>query len=160
MPRAALGVAVKVDDLKEFGRDLKALGDADLTAEFVDANVSAAELIVARARVKAAGEGRQAKAAAKTLRAVKSRVRSEVVLGGTKAPWALGSEFGANQRKPRKRTSGTYQGFNQFKAWRGAGESAGYFLYPTIRASQDEIEEQYLNALDGIVAKAFPTQGA
>jgi len=159
MPRAQLGVAVKVDGLKDFSRELKALGDKDLSAEFTRANVAAADLIVERARVRAAGQGRQAKAAARTLRAVKSKVRAEVVVGGVKAPWVFGSEFGAQQNKPRRRTSGSYRGFNQFKPWRGSGANAGYWLYPTIRASADDIVDQYVPDVDELMSKAFPTAG-
>lgn len=160
MARTKLDVAVEVEGLKPFVKELKALGDADLSAEFKDANVAVADLIVERARARAAGEGRQAKAAAKTLRAVKSKVRAEVVMGGTKAPWVFGAEFGAQQDKPRARTSGTYRGFNQFKPWRGSGENAGYFLYPAIRASTDDVVDLYGERLDELVSKAFPDKGA
>jgi len=160
MARTKLDVAVEVEGLKPFVKELKALGDADLSAEFKDANVAVADLIVERARVRAAGEGRQAKAAARTLRAVKSKVRAEVVMGGTKAPWVFGSEFGAQQDKPRRRISGTYRGFNQFKPWRGSGENAGFFLYPAIRASTDDVVDLYGERLDELVSKAFPDKGA
>lgn len=160
MARTKLDVAVEVEGLKPFVKELKALGDADLSAEFKDANVAVADLIVERARARAAGEGRQAKAAAKTLRAVKSKVRAEVVMGGTKAPWVYGAEFGSYQDKPRRRTTGTYRGFKQFKPWRGSGENAGWFLYPAIRASTDDVVDLYGDRLDELVAKAFPDKGA
>lgn len=144
---------MKVDatELDDLARDLQAA-----KIDIQPANVSYAQLVVARSRVKASGEGRQAQAAARTMRVVKSAVRAEVTMGGPKAPWAPGSEFGAGQGRPRRRTSGSYRGFNQFKPWRGAGASAGYFMWPTIRATEDEGAEMTLNAVDEALAPVFP----
>lgn len=51
-----------------------------------------------------------------------------------------GAEFGSS-RSP------------QFSPWGGNGESAGYFLWPSIR--MDEIVEQYAEALDRALDKAI-----
>lgn len=69
-------------------------------------------------------------------RAVRKRVRLDDTVRSTR------------QRKIR--------GWNQFKLWRGAGENAGYFLFPTIREEGDQMVEVYGNAIDRLMSKAFP----
>lgn len=46
-------------------------------------------------------------------------------------PYILGAEFGGG-RRPTTR---------QFPPWRGKGETAGYMLYPTLRAETDDNSE-------------------
>ena len=41
-------------------------------------------------------------------------------------------------------------GWNQFEPWRGNGEGAGYFLFPAIRSSREEIIEAYLDEIERI----------
>lgn len=48
------------------------------------------------------------------------------------------------------------RGWNQFLPWRGIGESAGYAIFPTIRESQVEIVELYLDEIGSITRRAFP----
>lgn len=49
---------------------------------------------------------------------------------------AFGAEYGADKNKRRVVTHfGYYQGWNQFKSWRGSGSTAGYFMWPGIRAA-------------------------
>lgn len=60
---------------------------------------------------------------------------------------AFGAEFGANQNQRRQRSSGSYAGFNQFKAWSGSGIGAGYFMWPGIRKAADEGVELLADAV-------------
>ncbi len=94
--------------------------------------------------------------ASRTVPAFRSGVRSEVSFGGSKFPEAAGVEFGAVRNVLRQRSTGSYRGWNQFKAWKGNGSDAGYALFPAIRSSSDEILELGGKAIDDISRKAFP----
>lgn len=61
--------------------------------------------------------------------------------GGTTQQLWGGYEFGSNK-------------FKQFPIWSGRGQrggSAGYFIYPTLRAEQPHLIGQWLNAFDRIL---------
>jgi hypothetical protein len=61
--------------------------------------------------------------------------------GGTTQQLWGGYEFGSNK-------------FKQFPVWSGRGPrggSAGYFIYPTLRAEQPHLIGQWLNAFDRIL---------
>lgn len=140
----------KVDatDLDGLSSGLKEIS----ASEFEDFQPAAALRIVQRARGRAQGEGRQASSAARTMHAVKAEIR----IGGPKAPWAAGSEYGAQQNQRRLRRTGTYRGFKQFKAWRGAGEKAGYWLWPSIRQEAPGTLDLVSDEFDEKTKKAFP----
>lgn len=53
-------------------------------------------------------------------------------------------DFGATAVQVRGRITG----WNQFKPWRGSGSNAGYFLWPAIRSSADEIQKLMLDAVE------------
>jgi hypothetical protein len=132
----AAGGTVKVTGLAELRKALKAIGEEKSLAEV---NHRIATEIVSGARGRASS--RMESSAAGRLRASKSAVSSRVILGGK--PYDLGAEFGAGQNKPRSRKSGSYLGYNSFKPWRGNGEGAGYFLYPTIRDNREALQQAY-----------------
>ena len=48
------------------------------------------------------------------------------------------------------------EGWNQFRSWKGNGPTAGYALYPTMRAHETETIEIYGQAVDQIMTDAFP----
>jgi hypothetical protein len=56
----------------------------------------------------------------------------------------------------QSRVTGRVRGWNQFRPWRGSGSAAGYWLYPAIRAHNDEIVDEYGDAIDRITKRAFP----
>jgi hypothetical protein len=145
---------VEVRGLRDFRKDLKQLNDKQLESDLKDVNQSVARLVVDRARARATSS--MERRAASTLTASRSGARSAVALGGARFPGALGAEFGAGRDRPRQTARGTVRGWNQFKEWRGSGRTAGYFLHPAIRASEDEIVELYGAGLDKLTAKAFP----
>lgn len=118
--------------------------DAELASEVKDANVEAADLVVTRARAKAASLGGVAAKSAPSLRSARTAASAKVRLGSASAPYALGAEFGGGRSKKTR----------QFKPWRGSGGGAGYFLYPTIRGSRADIVELYAKALDRITRAA------
>lgn len=49
-----------------------------------------------------------------------------------------GAEFGGRRRATTQ----------QFLPWRGSGTGAGYFLWPTVRGMEDQIQDRYSEALD------------
>lgn len=64
---------------------------------------------------------------------------------------AFGHEYGANQNIPRQGARGTYLGYNQFPAWKGSGETAGYAMWPGIRKASEEGVETLADAVTKIL---------
>lgn len=64
---------------------------------------------------------------------------------------------GGGQQVRLERTAGgavkTIRGWNQFKPWRGNSDSAGYFLWPAIRQSREQLLETYADAIDQLIAQ-------
>lgn len=141
---------VTVEGLNSFIREMKKV-EPSLVVQIAEANFDAATEITDAARKKAEGigwPGSARKAAEGTLKASKSARRAMVRLGGAKAPYALGAEFGAKRYK-------------QFAPWRGNQWSGfdsgvGYFLHPAIRESWPAAREAYLTRIDLIMKQPFP----
>lgn len=151
-----IGSTLGVEGLDELRRELKRLESGDLSGRLKDANRKVAELVVGRAETRARMLGRQAAAAAESLKAARQAARAVVSLGSARVPFALGAEFGARRNRERRTDRGPMLGWNQFPEWTGSGAAAGRFLYPTIRDSQRDVEELYMDELDAITADAFP----
>lgn len=172
---------VRVDGLADLRRELKRLGGTNFTNELKQANYDVASLVAERGKRAGRATGRKNVArAANTLRPMKQAAKAVVAMGSKDTPWAHAAEFGTKHNVPRhvqprtvttfraggagggetrtERTTrgGTVLGWNQHAPWRGNGEQAGYFLWPTIRESADEIREQYEDALLKMTGKAFP----
>jgi hypothetical protein len=154
MPRVRTG-DVQVEGLAELSRVLKSM-DSDLARELRLANKSAAGIAADAAQSRALSIGGIAAKTAPTIRASAGVKSASVGFGGASAPWGAGAEFGAARDRQRQRSSGTYVGYAQFQPWRGSGRSAGYFVYPSIRANEDRIVEQYEDALGDLIRKSFP----
>jgi hypothetical protein len=148
------GAGVRVEGLDAFRRELRKLGDKGLVDDLKDANFEVASRVVLWAQARTST--RMEQAAAKTLRPSRNQRAAQVTLGGPKAPFAAGAEFGAIRNIPRRTLRGEVRGWNQFREWRGNGRGAGYFLYPAIRDNTDEIVDTYGDAIEKIAAKAFP----
>ncbi len=54
------------------------------------------------------------------------------------------------------RVTGVVIGWNQFNEWRGSSNQAGYFLYPTLRASTDDIVIKYATEMEKQLRPVFP----
>lgn len=111
----------------------------DLDREIERANTKVADLVADEARATARGLGSTAARVSGSIVVVDQGESAVVELGGG-YPEAAGAEFGANQ-------------YPQFQPWRGAGEDGGYFLYPAIRANEDQIDHEYTEALDGAMTR-------
>lgn len=150
----AINAGVKVTGLQEVRSALKRCEDADRQAELKQANFDVAELVVREGRSGASGVSSMAARAAETLRAGRQLAKATVTLGGARAPFALGAEFGAGRDVRRGNVGGNPprpgRGWNQFMGWRGNGEDAGYFLYPAIRENTPEIVDRYGDAIERI----------
>ncbi len=133
---------VEVQGLDDFRRELRRLG-SDLPRELADANFQVASLVTQRAKARASGASRGARKSAESLSAARTQATAKVRMGGSRYPFAAGFEFGSIR-------------YPQFPAWRGSGEGAGYWLYPTIRAENDRIIDIYGDLIDAIAARAFP----
>ena len=146
------GGTIAVQGLDELRRELKKL---DLTDDLKQANYDAAELVVRSAQSRASSK--LERKAARSLKPSRAAAKAVVTGGGAKAPFFGGAEFGAQQNRKRTSPSGrTFLGHNQFQPWRGSGSTAGYFLYPAIRAETARIVEIYGDAIDRITKPAFP----
>lgn len=148
--------SIKVAGLDELRRELRRLDTPGLVDELKTVNYDVAEQVVGWAQANAARWGPMDQRAAATLSAARAQKAARVRLGGARAPFAQGAEFGAGHNKPRPTARGTVRGWNQFRSWRGNGADAGYWLYPAIRDHTDEIVERYGDGLERITAKAFP----
>lgn len=135
---------VAVEGLDELRRELKKLDDAGLTDQLKDANKAVADLVVQRAQAKAST--RMERRAAGSLRSARQAARAVVKGGSASVPFFGGAEFGSLR-------------YTQFRPWTGSNSQSGYFLYPAIRESTDDIVELYGDEVMKISAKAFPDQG-
>lgn len=140
------GASVKVAGLRELRAALRRLDDRSLLKELGSANARIADLVVSKARGNASSAMEQS--AAGRLKASKAVASARVILGGK--PYDMGAEFGAGRNQRRSRSTGSYLGFNQFKPWRGSGGGAGYFLFPAIRDSRDELIEAYAKGIERV----------
>lgn len=133
----------------------KALADfgPEVRKELRKANYEVADDVADEAQGRALSVGGVAAHVAPTIKASAGLKSAGVALQGDAA---AGAEFGANRDGQRKRSSGTYIGYRQFKPWRGAGSNAGYFLYPTIRDNADQIKDTYQRDIDRLTARLFP----
>ena len=147
---------IEVTGAREFRRELKKLDHPALTNDLKDVNFRVAEHVRVAAVAKASGQGRMVERAAGTLRASRVATRAALMLGNKATPFAAGAEFGAAQNKLRSTARGPRLGWNQFEPWRGAGRSAGYFVYPAIRQETTQIVEMYGDEIQRLANKAFP----
>jgi hypothetical protein len=113
------------------------------------------DIVVRRAKSKASALGLHQQRAAATLRSAKQAARAVVTLGRERLPYGMGAEFGAIRGEPRGVNRPTRPPWNQFLPWWAKGNT-GYFLFPAIRDTRNEITDLYMKRLDEITKPAFP----
>lgn len=139
--KAGVVAVAGLDDLR---RELRKLDDAGLTDDLKDANKRVADMVVSRAQTNASTP--MERRAASSLRSARQAARAVVRGGSAKVPFFGGAEFGSLR-------------FTQFRPWTGSNSQSGYFLYPAIRESTDDIVDMYNDEIMKISAKAFPDKG-
>jgi len=133
---------IRVEGLKDLTRELRK-ADRDFPKQIRLVNLRIATDVANEARSGATSLGGVAAKAAPSIRALAQQSRAQVKLGSDRYPYALGAEFGSLR-------------FRQFKAWRGSGQSAGYFLYPAIRKESPQIIASYSRMVADVTRAAFP----
>lgn len=154
--KQSLTINVRIDGVRETLAAFRQL-PKDANAALRERSQELSELLAGRIRAAGEAEGEQAALLAGTVKARRDRV-PVVQVGGTRrlgnpaAPayrLLFPSEFGMNQRsgwygKPRYDMSiGT-----QYKPHSGQD---GYWIFPTVRASEDEIGDAWNRAADDII---------
>jgi hypothetical protein len=128
---------------------LKAL-PKDASEELRGASMDIAQDVATRSAGEARGQGGVAALVAPTIRVARDRIPAVRMGNSTRIDpdrtgdrqtigdimW--GAEFGGRRRSTTQ----------QFLPWRGSGSGAGYFLWPTVRAMEDQIQDRYSEALD------------
>lgn len=139
------------DEISGLRKALRAV-PREAQGELRKASLVIADRVAGKASGRARGVGGVAKYVAPTIKARRDRV-PKIVMGSTKrlpgrrgkgqtvgdVMW--GAEFGARVHR-------------QFQPWRGSGQGAGYFLWPTVRDESDETIERYGEALLSAVDKS------
>jgi len=139
---------IRVRGLRELIRDLRALDDGALGREVRGVNLSFARRIVPMVQARYSslyptvdGGG------AGSIRATAGVDRATVVIGGASAPYMPGQEFGSNR-------------YRQFFPWTGKAPSGvgsvGRFLYPVLREEVPDLMDEYVEAIDQVLSRAFP----
>lgn len=130
------GQAFRVEGLPELDRALDRLRH-DAPDELREADEEVAGEIADQAQAAGFALGGVAAKAAPTV----SASGGNVGFGGVE--YAAGAEFGGRGRPTTQ----------QFKPWRGSGEGAGYFLYPTIRRNDDRIADMYVDKINRLIER-------
>ena len=139
MARQTSGDTIRVEGLPELQRGLKQL--EGMERELSKTNKSVAKLVAENAQAAAYSLGSTPAHVAPSLKATARATYAAVTLGGGQYKMAAGAEFGSDR-------------YAQFKPWRGTGEGAGYFLWPTIRRDEDRIVTEYEHGIDDLLRRA------
>ncbi len=148
-------IRLDVEGLDALRRELRRLdAGSEWTDELKDVNKDVADVVVTAARRRAFTPLQRK--AAQSLRASRQAKRAQITGGGARFPFFGGAEFGAGQDRIRHAGGRTFRGYNQFDPWTGSDAGAGYFLYPAIRASRQQLVDMYGDAIEDITRRAFP----
>ncbi len=154
--RTGLVVTLRIQGVRETLRVLSLL-PKEASSELRKASERVADGLAGRIRSAAAGQGSQAAALARTVKARRDRVPT-VQAGGTtrigrrRAPayrLLFASEFGMNRRSgwyANPRYSGSTG--RQYRPHRGR---EGYWFFPTAEADQPRIDREWNTAADAVV---------
>jgi hypothetical protein len=161
-----------IKGLEDFRRDLKVAGDG--LDKRLQRTLKEAVAPIARdaqqrydrlhpTALRRRTPGRRPGRGRRSIRALATQRRAQVAMGGKKAPYVLGQEFGSLQG-PRKRqfpvarrvTWGTPR-------WRGGGgqhtASEGNFFTPAVQVGVQALGPKIERMLDGLFREAYPKGG-
>ena len=165
------GIRVVIPDLKPFLRELNAVDEGKFRKEVGQAFKEIAEMAVSAAssRAQSIGSVEAHTIHVGGLRASASASDVRILLGGAKAPFAMGAEFGGGaglNTSLRSREALSKAGRRRIRARKKRGTSTsqfpphlgrtGYFLYPTLRDKIDEAMKRYEQVIDDLTKRAFP----
>lgn len=143
------GVKFVFNDLREFSRDLQAIDDGRFDRGLRPVLKSFADDAALRVRIaygvfyqRRDGHGQA------SIRSLASIDRASVAIGGVKAPYMIGQEFGSDRLKRFAPRTPSYE-----------GGSEGRFLYPTLRAALPDLADELWDAIDGFVGPVFSGGG-
>lgn len=135
---------IEVVGLRDLQKELRAI-DKDFPKELRLANKEAAQVVADATRASFASRGGVAPKVAASVKALAQQRNASVKIGGARFPYALGSEFGGRARR-------TTQQFPPF-------QKGGYSLFPTVKDKREEVIKVYDEAIDRLLARAFPGSG-
>lgn len=162
--RASAGryVGLQIDGFDEFRKTMRhAPATFRKAIRKVDrAWASKAQQIAAQ---RATSTGGVAARQAPTIRGSALQTGIRLKAGGADHPEFWGAEFGGGNFAPPTPKSNRHgrPGYtNQFRAWRGNGADAGYFIYPSIRERiVPQLADSYLDELAAALTEAEATGG-
>ena len=137
MARVRGDASLGVEDLDKLAKALKQI-DPSLTKKLRLAGKDVADIIAPKVRSAASSLGSTPAHVAPTIKPSAGAQFAGISLGD---PAAAGAEFGGRGRPTTQ----------QFQPWRGNGEDAGYFAWPTIRENLPLIEETYVKNVDELI---------
>lgn len=140
MARVSGDATLRVDGIKELNAALKQLG-VEFKGEMRRTLKEIADVEAAHAKAAAQGLGSTAAHVAPSIKASAGAQFAGISLGD---PAAAGAEFGGRGRPTTQ----------QFQPWRGNGEDAGYFVWPTIRKDGPSIDEKAAEGMERLIKKA------
>ena len=140
MARVRGDATLRVDGLKELNAALKEYGD-EFKGELRRTLKTIADMEAENIRGEAQSLGSTAAHVAPTIKASAGALFAGIAMGD---PAAAGADFGGRGRPTTQ----------QFQPWRGNGEDAGYFAWPTIRRDAHRIDEMAEQGLDRLIRKA------
>jgi len=140
MARMTGNDTIRVDGLKELNSALKEYG-GDFKGEMRRTLKNIADFVAEDARGAASALGSTPAHVAPTIKASAGALFAGVSMSD---PAAAGAEYGGRRRPTTQ----------QFQPWRGNGEDAGYFLWPTVRRDAADIEEEAKAGIDRLIKKA------
>jgi hypothetical protein len=140
-------VDIRVSGLNELVRNWRAIYPQlprlirDNNRKFANRLVDPIQQRYDRRYPRVSGQGRR------TVRATAAAARASLVIGGARAPYMPGQEFGSDK-------------YPQFRPWTGRAPggrgSRGRFLYPVIREEMPGLVDEYYDSLMGALGVAFP----
>jgi hypothetical protein len=140
MARITGDATIRVDGLKELNASLREFG-GEFKGEMRKTLKPIADFVAADAKGAASALG---STAAHVAPSIKSSAGAQFAAVSGSDPAFAGAEFGGRGRPTTQ----------QFQPWRGNGEDAGYFLWPTIRRDAPRIEQEAADGLERLIQKA------
>lgn len=135
---------VQVKGLKEFQRELKALG-GDFPKSLGKLHKQAAEVTAAVARAKAQARGSVQAKAAPDIKTAAAQRTAKLVIDASRHGYAIGAFTGSRR-------------FKQFPAWEGPEieQGKGVAVGPAIVETEQAFMDVYAEGLEKLAARAFP----